>query len=192
MKALLIFNEQKIKDIGHHVAKAKSGISENTGVPLFLDDDQLRLFDVFEEFGNNRYRTSYTRLLGDELPKLDKLVWTIRHYAHSTSLEIDGVDKSEWYLQNLLPPNPADTPASDQISDGELENILARNSTDMLRQGLVWCNRYYGQPENADEVSTIIHSSSYIPVYQRGWSLNGTVDRTETLAEAVQKYVSFK
>lgn len=98
-------------------------------VELFLD--------VLEEFGDNRYRTSFTRMLGNELPKLDQLVWTIRHYARSTRLETDGIDKSEWYLRNLLPPNPADTPTSNQFGDGVLETILARGDDDPLRQELV-------------------------------------------------------
>ena len=40
LKAILLFNGQKIKDIGHYVTKAKSRISANTRVPLVLDVDQ--------------------------------------------------------------------------------------------------------------------------------------------------------
>ena len=98
LKAILLFNQRKVKDLTHYVVKANKRIKESTRVPLIFDEDQLQLLVVLEEFGNNRYLTKYTQMIGDELPKFDRLIWTIRHYAHSPSLDVDGVDKSEWYL----------------------------------------------------------------------------------------------
>lgn len=191
LKAILLFNQQKVKDLRHYVVKAIKRIKENTHVPLMLDEGQLQFLGVLEEFGNNRYGTRYTRIIGYELPKLDQLIWTIRHYAHSPSLEVDGVDKSEWYLQNLRPPNIADTATSNQISDGELEKILSQSDTDSLRQELIWCNRYYGRPENALQLPARVHSSSHTPVYERDWFTKTKVESGKTLAKAVQDFVKF-
>lgn len=190
-KAILLFNGQKVRDIKHHVVEAQKRITKDARVPLVLDHYHLDLLGVLEEFGNNRYRTGFTRMLGDELPKLDQLVWTIRHYARSTRLEIDGVDKSEWYLQNLLPPKPADAPTSNQISDGELEKILAQGDDDPLRQELVWCNCYYGKPENATPLPPRGHSSSHIPVYERDWFKNGKSEDGVSLVEVIKEFVQF-
>ncbi len=187
-KAILLFNGQSSLRLNHQLKLAYERIIQNTGIRLALQQSQLVFLGTLEEFGNNRYRTSYTRILGDELPKLDQLIWTIRHYAHSTRFEIDGVDKSEWYLQNLLPPNAADAPTANQISDGELEKILARESGDLLRQELVWCNCYYGKPENAT-LPPRRHSSSHIPVYEREWFTKGKNEGGKGLREMVKKYV---
>lgn len=190
LKAILLFSGQKIENIRHHVAAANEQITRLARVPLMLDGDQLRLLHVLEELGNNRYRTSYTRMLGDELPKLDSLVWTIRHYARNTILEVDGVDKSDWYAQYLVPPNPGDTPTSNQIGEGELEKILARESSDLLKQELVWCNCFYGKSENA-VLAQGWNSSSHIPVYEREWFRNGKCTNGGYLADEIRKYVKF-
>lgn len=191
LKAILLFNQQTVKGLTHSVVKANKRIKESTRVPLSFDEDQLQLLVVLEEFGNNRYVTRDTRIIGYELPKLDQLIWTVRHYAHSPSLDVDGVDKSEWYLQNLRPPNPADMPTSKQISDGKLERILSRDSSDDLRKELVWCNQHYGRPENAAQAPTRVHSSSQSSVYERDWFTKAKVHYSKTLPDAVRDFVSF-
>lgn len=188
-KAILLFNGQSSLRLNHRLRSAYERIKQNTGIRLTLQQSQLVFLDTLEEFGNNRYRTSYTQILGDELPKLDQLIWAIRRYAHSTRFEIDSVDKTEWYLQNLLPPKPADVPTSNQISGGELEKILARECGDLLRQELVWCNCYYGKPENATPLPPRRHSSSHLPVYEREWFKNGKNDDGRNLREMVEEYV---
>lgn len=191
LKAILLFNQQKVKDLGHSVVKASKRIKQHTHVPLTLVEDQLQFLGVLEEFGNNRYGTRYTHIIGYELPKLDRLIWTIRHYAHSPPLIPGEIDKSEWYLKNLHPPNPADTPTNKQIDCRELEKILSRDSSDALRQELVWCNQYFGGPENAVQFPKIVHSSSHIPLYEQDWFIQAKVECGRTLAEAVQDFVRF-
>ncbi len=191
LKAILLFNGQKVRDLSHYVVKINRRVEECTQVSLKLDGDQLQLLTVLEEFGNNRYSTKSTFIIGKELMALDKLVWTIRHCARSFRLEVDGVDKSESYLKNFLPPNPANTPTTIQFNDGKLESVLSNGSTDPLRQALVWCNQFYGESENAAQTPDVIHTSTHIPPYERCWFKNAKLECGKTLEQAVKEYVQF-
>lgn len=191
LKAILLFNQQKVKGLRHFVVKAYERIKNDTAVPLNLDKDQRQFLAMLEEFGNNRYRTSYTRIIGDELPKVDCLIWTIRHYARSPRLEVEGIDKTEWVLKNWHAPKLCDAPVSMQISGGELEKVLSRDTSDELRQGLVWCNHYYGGPENARQTPAMVYSSSQSSIYERIWISETKVQYSKSLADALQDFVSF-
>ncbi len=191
LKAILLFNQQKVKDLGHDIVKASKRVTDRTGVPLMLDESQLQFLELLQEFGNNRYGTRYTQIISAELERLDQTIWTIRNYARNISLAPDGVDKSDLYLKLLGQQNLADAPTSNQISGGALEKILSQDSDDALRRELVWCNKYYGGPENAAQVPTRVHSSSQIPVYERDWFTKAKVYYDKTLSDAVRDFVKF-
>lgn len=193
LKAILLFNGVKVKDLSHEPQKIYNRICNKTPLNISLNPEQLSLLSVLEEFGNNRYKTRYTRLIGYELSELDALIWTIRHYVQSIYLNPFGEDKSEWFAKNLLPPDCKNTPTVNQLFDGELEKILKQDPSHPHIQELIWCNRYYGWAENARQTPEIVNQSSMIPIYERDWFLSdaNTVEYKKTLAEAVADFVKY-
>jgi len=191
LKAILLFNGVKVKDISHSLQKLYRRVLERTGFEISLNENQKQFLSIIEKFGNNRYRTKESRIIGHELFEFDQLVWMIRHYALSTNLIVDGVTKTEWYVNNLAPPDERETPTINQLIDGELEKILSHDASNPHRQELVWCNRYYGWTENATQIPEIVRSSSHIPVYERDWFKNKFVEYKKPLADALRDFVKY-
>lgn len=193
LKAILLFNGVKVKDLSHEPKIIYDRIINKTPLNLSLTPEQIQLLLVLEKFGNNRYRTECSDLGMDVLFEFDQLIWTIRHYARSTYLKPFCEDKSEWLAKNLLPTNVQDIPTVNQLTDGELEKILGQETTAQHRQEIIWCNRYFGWAENATQMPDIEHLSSNTPIYKRDWFLKetNTVNYQKSLSDAVADFVKF-
>ena len=191
LKGILLFNQKSArfnpttydpnkkhnKEFGHDLSalfKAVQGIGD-------LPIDQAAWLPSFlgylTKFGNNRYLSTATYALGDELRKLDEAVWVLRRVCQSFDWTPPNEDGSPG--QNVRPKWLAQVgdakhrknPALDRqmgASGGFLEAVLKLPRSNPPRQALVWNNLFFAKRQR-HAVTYSFLSSSENPPQTREW-----------------------
>jgi hypothetical protein len=189
LKGILLFNElsaryphsfvtgqtwNKKKEFGHDLETLFSAVKEindlNLAHPKWMPD----FLRYLSEFGFNRYLTTSTYTVGDELRKLDETAWTLRRYCQSfTDWEVSGVVKATRsnFIASVNRPHHRQKPARSRpfgVIDGFLETVLKRKTSDFARKNLIWNNLFFATRQRSS-ASYVSHSSSENPPQNREW-----------------------
>lgn len=186
LKGTLLFNERS----------ARYDPADKTGKKKFLHN-LTRLFEVASEigdlpldkpvwlpgflgyltiFGNNRYLSKATYATGDELRRLDEVVWVLRPVCQNFEWtpELKGSPPRNLrsvLLARLGRPENRKNPAVYRpfgASGGFLEKKLQSPIRDPARQALVWNNMFFGKRQR-HRLSYTHFSSSENPPQTRQW-----------------------
>lgn len=199
LKAILLYNGLSAryyreppnpKEYGHDLLLLHERVLQIDVIDFQLPEWIAAFLSYLNELGVNRYLTLPTYLSGDELPKLDESVWSIRRYCQY--LPDRGLRKKkaalglrEAYAKRLNSPRYSEHPTGFKIHAGQLEEILSRDHNDFARKALIWNNLYYGR-KNRLQVSYSALSSFEIPPHHRRWF------QQEANQKLVEKYVRLR
>lgn len=179
-KAILLFNglsarkehiATKGNDFGHNLTRLLEAIKQISDLSVEYPEWLPKFIEYMTKFGFNRYLTSSTYIIGDELLKLDESVWTIRRYCQNIHWTPERKDLCEMIVEAINKPDNRESPRKYVPFQGELESILKRTSNDPARKALIWNNMFYGK-RRSDKVTYSALSSSVIPPHERDWFRN--------------------
>jgi len=145
LKAILLYNRIKAKDINHDLKKALKH-SQKLPFDLNLSPSTEELIKHIDNFGKFRYLETSYFTHGPKLVQLDRAVWEIRRYCRVLNYELklsDGSFKSmlELELENI--ENSINhSPHKFRITGGALEKILDQKDN-TARPALIWQNGFF-------------------------------------------------
>lgn len=149
LKAILLYNLQSTKDIGHNLGKALRLIKSIPDLPFTLPDKVEDFVGHLQRVGTNRYLIHPTMQPGDALLSLDKTVWYIRKWCYFiralTFKDKEGKHRCHYAtdLKLLRDPRWKKHRHLYRISGGYLEKVI-KNRLSGYEQ-LIWKNFYYGR-----------------------------------------------
>ncbi|WP_438971739.1 HEPN domain-containing protein [Methylophaga sp.] len=147
VKAILLFNRIKAKDINHDLERAMK-YTEKLPFLLKLSDVAKETIEHLDTYGRFRYLESSYQLYGPMLARLDKTVWEIRRYCkvldydlklpsgqirNMLSHEIQSIENSENKAKHKY-----------RIHGGLLEKFIDDHKHPS-REGLIWQNHCFGK-----------------------------------------------
>lgn len=146
LKAILLFNRIKAKDVNHDLARALH-YAKKLPFDLNLSTSSTELIDHLDTYGRFRYLESSFHVHGPKLVQLDKTVWEIRRYCRVLDYELklsDGRSKRMLDLELTRIGNSEKSPPHQfQLQGGMLEKILEKKDHP-ARKALVWQNGFFG------------------------------------------------
>ncbi|WP_158549005.1 HEPN domain-containing protein [Alloalcanivorax xenomutans] len=147
LKAILLYNRIKAKEINHDIDKA---INYTKKLPFVLKRSPTtdEFIKHLSDFGRFRYLESSYFIEGPKLAELDKAVWEIRRYCKVLNYNLvlpDGQTRN-MFCRELRAIDISDQQPRQnfEISGGLLEKILA-NRDHLSRSALIWRNLFFGK-----------------------------------------------
>ncbi len=145
IKAILLYNRVKAKDINHNLARALKH-TDKLPFTLNLSPSSLELIKHIDNFGRFRYLEISYFTNGPKLVQLDKAIWEIRRYCQVINYEVtlpDGSIKNMLDLQiEMIEQSAQQSPHKFRIMGGALESILDKKENP-ARAALVWQNGFF-------------------------------------------------
>jgi hypothetical protein len=207
LKAILLFNEKSARfcdgaktgeqkkrrpEFGHDLLKLLVAVQEITDLPLDKPEWLTEFLGYLNRFGNNRYLSIATYAVGDELRRIDEVVWTLRRLCQSFDWFVtcgDGPENNHRprLLAQISNPERRKNPALERpfgAIDGHLEKVLKRPHRDMARRALVWNNLFFANRQR-HRLSYLHLSSSANPPQTRDWF------NTPAITQVIEEYVKF-
>lgn len=191
LKAILLFNgcsaryidlsNKSLGEFGHNLKNLLDAVNDIGEFSLIYPAWGYDFISYLTELGTNRYFTKSTYTIGDELPKLDEFVWTIRRYCKYLHKiyklpkggEIDGIDFELKIINHNKKPKKNYRPLHGK---GVLEQILDRPQNDFTRKALIYRNRFYGKCKINNFIYPDLISSANSPL-DREWSIKPGLKR---------------
>lgn len=145
LKAILLYNRIKSKDINHDLTKAIKH-TEKLPFDLKLSSSTQELIKHIDNFGRFRYLEASYFTHGPKLVQLDRAVWEIRRYCRALNHELtlpDGSVKNMLELEIEKIENSVNqSPHKFRIMGGALEKILDKKDN-ISRPALIWQNGFF-------------------------------------------------
>lgn len=145
LKAILLYNRIKAKDINHDLTRALK-YAEKLPFSLNLSASTEELIKHIDNFGRFRYLETSYFTHGPKLVQLDRAVWEIRRYCRTLSYELtlpDGSTKNMLELEIKKIENSTNhSPHKFRIIGGALEKILDKKDH-TSRSALIWQNGFF-------------------------------------------------
>jgi hypothetical protein len=187
LKAILLFNEKKVRNYRNHdlsaLSKAVQGIPWiDFQWPSTLDKTLKR----FRDLGDNRYLNTDTYVRPENLAELDEGVWHIRRYCQyvRVTARLGSIDLTQHYVSGIN--SPANYKRARKyrpfLGSACLEEVLASPQGDPARRALVWNNRFFGT--GRVRPAATLYWSSQVPPNRRPWF-------TPAIKKAVEAYIYF-
>lgn len=199
LKAIILYNGESTKSVGHNLIKALNKIRNINGLELDISESVLNFIEYLNNQGVNRYIEKNHYAFGNEILKLDRAVWEIRRYCKVLNYDLkmeNGLVKNMMKLEieNIHKWKNSDKPYKFYLVGGFLEKIL-KNKKYRQRNILIWSNFYYGlkkknevsipsnsgfinaehfiHPENFPDYNEVIHFTKEVKDY----FLNGSTEK---------------
>lgn len=145
LKAILLYNRIKAKDINHDLTKALKH-TEKLPFNLNLSSSTEEFIEHIDNFGRFRYLETSYFTHGPKLVQLDKAVWEIRRYCRTLNYELtlpDGSTKNMLELEIEKIENSTNhSPHKFRLIGGALERILDKKDN-TSRSALIWQNSFF-------------------------------------------------
>lgn len=147
LKAILLYNRIKAKNIGHSLSKA---LRKTQLLPfeIKLTDMALEFINHIDTFGRFRYLEASYFVRGPKLVELDKTIWEIRRYCrvldYSKTLENGKRQKMLPIEIKEIECSKDAHPMEFKLPGGYLEEIL-EDKSNPARAPLVWQNGFFGK-----------------------------------------------
>lgn len=146
IKAILLFNRIKAKDINHDLIRALK-YTEKLPFELRRSEVTRKFIEELSEYGRFRYLEASYSIIGPKLAQLDKSVWEIRRYCAVLNYEINNLNGE---LRNLLQneiskieTSEGMSPQKFRLQGGLLEKIID-DRNHRSRAALIWQNLFFG------------------------------------------------
>ncbi|OJS98199.1 HEPN domain-containing protein [Marinobacter nauticus] len=146
LKAILLYNRVKAKDVSHDLDKAIK-YTKKLPFPLKRSPITDEFIKHLSDFGRFRYLESSYFIRGPKLAELDKAVWEIRRYCKVLDYEIT---LQSGQVENMLSAELDAIEASEQqppqkfrLTGGLLERIIDKHEHPS-RSALIWQNLFFG------------------------------------------------
>lgn len=146
LKAILLYNRVKAKDINHDLDKA---IKHTRKLPFLLKRSPItdKFIQHLSDFGRFRYLESSYFIRGPKLAELDKAVWEIRRYCKVLDYDIilpsgktENMLNQELHAIEISDQKP---PQRFRITGGLIERIIDKSEHNS-RSALIWQNLFFG------------------------------------------------
>ena len=166
LKAILLFNCIKVKEIYHNLSYALE-LTENLPFELDLSETTLGLIKHLDKFGRYRYLEKSYYIVGPKLLELDKAVWEIRRYCKVLNWEkqlptgkvFNGLDFEVGEIKKSW-----NQPFHKfKISGGKLEHII-QNRDHPSRAALIWQNACFGEKRRKEVTFRPLSVSEIAPL----------------------------
>jgi len=183
LKAILLFNKQSAKRLGHNLQKSYERIL-NSASPLGLNLSEVTLnyLSHLDTWGENRYlEKAHFITPNNSIERLDKAVWEIRRFCRYL-VNATRPDKLQLKaIQEAMPNKPAT-----RIQNGSLEDIIT-NEKHINHKALMSCNKYFGgyEGELITPLSAINPTQTLYPEYFE--ELNKYIQFPEEVVKAFQE-----
>lgn len=145
IKAILLYNRIKAKDINHDLTTALKH-AEKLPFNLNLSPSTMELIKHIGNYGRFRYLETSYFTHGPKLVQLDRAVWEIRRYCRVLNYELklpDGILKNMLELEiEKIESSNNHSPHKFRIIGGALEKILDKKDN-AARQALIWQNGFF-------------------------------------------------
>jgi len=145
MKAILLYNRIKAKDINHDLTIALKH-TKKLPFKFNLSPSTVELIKHIDDFGKYRYLETSYFTHGPKLLQLDRAVWEIRRYCKVLNYELklpDGSMKNMLELEIEKIENSANqSPHKFRLMGGALEKILDKKES-TARPALIWQNGFF-------------------------------------------------
>jgi HEPN domain-containing protein len=172
LKAILLYNDQDARGLGHSLTTAYEHLSRIKDIKFDFPKGIEKFLAYLETYGTNRYMEIPIHTFGDELLNLDKAVWHVRKYCTDLKTKTHG-PKGE--VINLFPYNIGtidhkyykENPQKLRMFNGYLERVLDSQGKKRTREVLVWKNFFFGKNRKKKIKHFTMWSSSSIPAHYR-------------------------
>ena len=145
IKAILLYNRIKAKNINHDLAKALK-YTDKLPFELTLSSSTVELIKHIGDFGRFRYLETSYFVHGPKLVQLDRAVWEIRRYCRVLNYELklpDGSMKNMLGLEiEKIERSVDQSPHKFRVMGGVLEKILDKKDN-TARPALIWQNGFF-------------------------------------------------
>lgn len=188
LKATLLFNQKstrydpkkynaakgrKNKEFGHHASWLFEVVKRDIPDLRFDTAPQWlpKFLQYLTEFGVNRYLTKATYARGDELRRLDEVVWILRRVCQNFDWTPKKENLRPKMIEAAMNPNNRKNPAVYRpfgAIDGFLEKTLKAGRNTPARQALVWKNMFFATRQR-HKLQIPFYSSSENPPPTRDW-----------------------
>ena len=170
-KSILLYNGKSALNYGHNLKRLLSDVSDISQAfakhPSWLPE----FINYLNNAGKNRYLTVDAWTMGDELQKLDEVVWCTRRYCqyfhfddgHGHDLYQEFVDEVDSDEHRSDPRRYLPHPS------GVLEEILQGDPHGFARKALIWKNFFYGKGRKRS-FTYIRTSTMEVPPHRRDWA----------------------
>lgn len=190
LKAILLFNRVKAKDIGHNLQRAFE-YAKQLPFDIKLSPSSDKFIEHLDTFGRFRYLESSFCVYGPALIELDKTIWEIRRYCRVLNYEWE---LSEGQTKNMLSfeldriaKSEQEAPHKFRLLGGALEKILDTKDNP-ARKPLIWKNFYFGScMRHRIKVPTYFHATN-APLWLRPEILDEVCDYVFLPKEVIKGY----
>jgi hypothetical protein len=178
LKAILLYNGKSARYIDpsaknkiefrHDLDALHREVSKLPSIGYRVVGENERFLSYLSRFGaGNRYLSRSSYNTSDALPRLDRLVWTVRRYCQyipdrGIGLKSSVAGMRDAVIRQINNPQFDERPIDFSLFHGELEDILRRDLRDITRQALVWANMWYGSRQRS-KIKYHSFNSSEIP-----------------------------
>ena len=180
LKAILLFNRIKAKDVGHNLAKAREHCQE-LPFHIKLSPSSDELIEHLDAFGRFRYLETSYYVHGPKLVELDKTIWEIRRYCRVLNDELKLKNGQTINMLGLelerIANSEKEAPQKFRLTGGILENILDRKDHP-ARKPLIWQNVFFG---------SCTRNKVRVPIYSD--ATNSPLSLYPEILAEVRKYV---
>lgn len=146
IKAILLYNRIKAKNVRHDLRKARGKLREISICTIKLSDISEKFIQHIDDVGNNRYLEKSYFSRGPAIVELDRCVWEIRRFCQVIdsrfTREPDKFRTKFEALRNDLVSAEPSAPSLIPIHGGRLEKLLEKKDHP-ARKALVWSNAYF-------------------------------------------------
>lgn len=160
IKAILLYNRVKAKNINHDLTKALK-YTDKLPFELNLSQSTVDLIKHIDNFGRFRYLETSYFTHGPKLVQLDRAVWEIRRYCRVLNYELklpDGSMKNMLELEiEKIEKSIKQSPHKFRIMGGALEKILDKKEN-VARPALIWQNGFFTK-KTRKSVKSPVHFS---------------------------------
>lgn len=160
LKAILLFNRKsarftkdtrgKKEEYSHNIIKLMDDVNEIEDIDLTFSDTHFEFIRRVNSLGPNRYFDRCTYSKGNELEKLDCVVWSVRRFCEYFNFEVDQDGDKVGFRKTLINQRtnksyerrPWSLPP---IQGGRLEGILEGKYGYNLMKALTWRNVFFAK-----------------------------------------------
>ena len=145
LKAILLYNRVKAKNINHDLTKA---LEYTNKLPFKLNLSQItiELIEHIGNFGRFRYLETSYFTYGPKLVQLDRAVWEIRRYCSVLNYDLKLSNDSMKNMLDLeiekIENSTNQSPNKFRLMGGFLEKVLD-NKENIARPALIWQNGFF-------------------------------------------------
>ena len=150
LKAILLFNDQSTKGIGHDLVEAFTRVEQISTLGCSLSSDDRLFLEYLTGQGTDRYFERVRSAEGEELLALDHVVWSVRRFCDDYFFPFDPSQNilrkySRAFLESLNTNSVTRSPHRFRLMNkGFIEEVLESAKHRSLREQLVWKNFYFG------------------------------------------------